>query len=81
MSHTIAENLTRLQTAKENIASAIIAQGGTVSAGAGFEDFPEAITALPSGGGISIPPFIGNTILSSGSIGGIAGEVTVTEVN
>ena len=50
-SHTIAENLTRLQTARTNIATAITTKGGTVASGAGFEDFPTAIGTIPAGGG------------------------------
>lgn len=50
-SHTIAENLIRLTTARTNIATAISGKGGTVAAGAGFEDFPTAIGTIPSGGG------------------------------
>lgn len=49
--HTIAENLTRLQTARTNIATAITGKGGTVASGAGFEDFSTAIGTIPSGGG------------------------------
>ena len=48
-SHTIAENLTRLTTARTNIATAITTKGGTVAEGAGFEDFPTAIGTIPSG--------------------------------
>lgn len=48
---TIAENLTKLQTARTNIASAITAKGGTVSQGDGFEDFPSDIATIPSGSG------------------------------
>lgn len=50
-SHTIAENLTRLATARTNIATAITTKGGTVASGAGLEDFPTAIGTIPSGGG------------------------------
>lgn len=50
-SHTIAENLTRLQTARTNIATAITTKGGTVASGAGLEDFPTAIGTIPAGGG------------------------------
>lgn len=49
--HTIAENLTRLTTARTDIATAITTKGGTVATGAGFEDFPTAIGTIPSGGG------------------------------
>lgn len=49
--HTIAENLTRLQTARTNIATAITGKGGTVASGAGLEDFPTAIGTIPAGGG------------------------------
>lgn len=48
---TIAENLTKLQTARTNIASAITAKGGTVSQGDGFEDFATDIATIPSGSG------------------------------
>lgn len=51
MPNTIAENLTRLQTARTNIATAITGKGGTVASGAGFEDFPTAIGTIPAGGG------------------------------
>lgn len=37
--HTIAENLSRLVTAKTDIANAITTMGGTVSSGDGFEEF------------------------------------------
>ena len=49
--HTIAENLQRLQTARTNIASAITTKGGTVTSGDGFEDFATDIATIPSGGG------------------------------
>ena len=49
MPHTIAENLTRLTTARTDIADAIIAKGGTVTAGDGFEEFPADIATIPSG--------------------------------
>lgn len=52
--HTIAENLTRLQTARTDIASAITTKGGTVAEGAGFEDFPTAIGTIPSGGSATL---------------------------
>ena len=48
--HTIAENLTRLTTARTNIANAITAKGGTVTSGDGFEEFPADIATIPSGG-------------------------------
>ena len=48
--HTIAENLTRLATARTNIATAITTKGGTVAEGAGLEDFPTAIGTIPAGG-------------------------------
>lgn len=48
MSNTIAQNLTRLSNARDSIASAITAKGGTVASGAGFEDFSTAITSIPS---------------------------------
>ena len=53
-SHTIAQNLQRLQTARTNIASAITTKGGTVASGAGFEDFSTAIGTIPSGGSATL---------------------------
>lgn len=49
--HTIAENLTRLVTAKTAIGSAITAKGGTVGANDGLEEFATDIGTIPSGGG------------------------------
>lgn len=46
---TIAENLQRLVDAKSDIADAITAKGGTVSANDGFEEFPSDIATIPSG--------------------------------
>ena len=46
---TIAENLTKLQAARTNIASAITAKGGTVASGDGFEDFASDIGSIPAG--------------------------------
>ena len=37
---SLNENLTRLSNAREDIADAIVAKGGTVSSNDGFEDFP-----------------------------------------
>ena len=50
--HTIAENLSRLVTAKTDIANAITTMGGTVNTGDGFEEFPSDILGIPSGGEI-----------------------------
>ena len=49
---TIQQNLTRLQTAKSDISSAITTMGGVVIEGDGFEDFPSDILTIPSGGSI-----------------------------
>ena len=49
MPNTIAENLRRLISAKEDIADAITAKGGTVSSGDGFEEFPDDIMSIPQG--------------------------------
>ena len=46
--HTIAENLQRLQTARTNIATAITTKGGTVTSGDGFEDFATDIATIPA---------------------------------
>ena len=50
MPNTIATNLQRLIDAKENIADAITARGGSVSSTDGFEDFPALIASLPDSG-------------------------------
>ena len=50
MPNTIADNLSRLISARSNIASAIISMGGSVGANDGFEAFPAAISAIPAGG-------------------------------
>lgn len=47
MPHTIAENLERLTEARTDIANAIIAKGGTVASGDGFEEFPYDIENIP----------------------------------
>ena len=48
---SIATNLQRLVDAREDIADAITAKGGTVNQGDGFEEFPSDIATIPSGGG------------------------------
>lgn len=50
--HTIAENLSRLITAKTDIANAITTMGGVVGENDGFEEFPADILSIPSGGDI-----------------------------
>lgn len=47
--HTIAENLQRLVDAKDDIAAAIVAKGGTVAQGDGLEEFPAAINGISTG--------------------------------
>lgn len=47
--HTIAENLQRLVNAKDAIANAITAKGGTVAQGDGLEEFASDIATIPSG--------------------------------
>jgi len=47
---SVSDKISRLNTAKTNIANAITAKGGTVQSGDGFEDFAAEITAIPSGG-------------------------------
>lgn len=49
MSNTIADNLDRLLDARDAIAAAIAAKGGTVASGAGLEDFAAAIADIPGG--------------------------------
>lgn len=48
---SIAQELTRIGTAKADIRSAINAKGGQVSSDALIDTFAEAISSLPSGGG------------------------------
>lgn len=52
--HTIAENLQRLIDAKEDIADAITAKGGTVGANDGLEEFAADIATISSGGGHTV---------------------------
>ena len=47
MPNTIAENLQRLIDAKEDIADAITAKGGTVGANDGLEEFASDIATIP----------------------------------
>lgn len=54
MPNTIAQNLTRLNNAKEAIAEAIVTKGGELASGAGFEDFADAINSLPSSGSATL---------------------------
>jgi hypothetical protein len=61
---SISSEITRLQTAKSDIASAITAKGGTVNAGDGFSDFATAIGTITGGGG-SLPSSI--TAIDGGS--------------
>jgi len=66
MPNTIAENLTRLQTARTDIANAITTMGGTVASEDGFEDFPAGILGIPVGGeDIQFSHVIGYTCSSS----------------
>ena len=48
--NTIADNLQRLIDAKADIADAITEMGGTVTAGDGYEEFPDDIRTIPTGG-------------------------------
>lgn len=50
--NTISDNLIRLNTAKNDIATAITNKGGTVSSGDGFEDFASDIESIVSGADI-----------------------------
>ena len=45
---TLNENLTRLANARDDIADAIVAKGGTVGQNDGFEDFVDDIGSIPS---------------------------------
>ena len=48
MPNTIADNLQRLKAVRTAIGNAIVAKGGTVNSGDGFEDFPNDINTIPS---------------------------------
>ena len=58
---TISENLQRLVSSKNNISDAIIAKGGTVSSGDGFEEFAADIATIPK------PTLITKTIIQNGT--------------
>lgn len=47
---TIAEELTRIQTAKTALRTALVAKGATLADNATLDTFPAAVEALPSGG-------------------------------
>ncbi len=64
MPNTIADNLQRLTAARTAIGNAIVAKGGTVSSGDGFEDFPGDINTIPSGGSSTLIP---KTITENGT--------------
>ena len=49
---SVADKITRLQNAKEAIATAITTKGGTVSTGDGFEDFADDIGTISSRFGV-----------------------------
>jgi hypothetical protein len=64
MPNTLADNLQRLKDSRTSIGNAIIAKGGTVNAGDGFEDFPADISTIPSGGSSTLIP---KTITTNGT--------------
>lgn len=64
MPNTIADNLQRLTAARTAIGNAITAKGGTVNSGDGFEDFPNDINTIPSGGSSTLIP---KTITENGT--------------
>ena len=64
MPNTIADNLQRLTAARTAIGNAIVTKGGTVSSGDGFEDFPNDINTIPSGGSSTLIP---KTITENGT--------------
>lgn len=47
-SHTLAQNLTRLNKAREDIADAIVARGGSATHTDGLESMPTSIQAIPN---------------------------------
>lgn len=64
MPDTLADNLQRLTASRTAIGNAIIAKGGTVNAGDGFEDFPTDISSIPTGGSSTLIP---KTITENGT--------------
>jgi len=68
---SIADKITRLSTAKTNIANAITNKGGTVTSGDGFEDFATDIGTIPtssySGNAVQGDVLSGKTFYSSSS--------------
>lgn len=75
--HTIAENLSRLVTAKTDIANAITTMGGTVNSGDGFEEFPADILGIPSGAQVFSITSGGGYIRSCDGYGFFDGSVLV----
>lgn len=51
---SIADKITRLQTARINISNSILSKGGTVTSGDGFEDFSTDIGTIPTATPIQI---------------------------
>lgn len=64
MPNTIADNLSRLQTARTDIANAITTKGGAVTSGDGFEDFPAGILGIP------VSTFEACELIKSSGLGG-----------
>lgn len=52
---SIASEITRIQTAKENIKTSIINKGGTLASNALLSDYAAAIDAIPTSGGSIVP--------------------------
>lgn len=69
---SIATNLQRLVDAKSDIAEAITAKGGTVNSGDGFEDFPDDIATIPSGGSVEYTDRVGRGTMDITSISKIS---------
>lgn len=64
MPDTLADNLQRLKSSRTAIGNAIVAKGGTVNAGDGFEDFPNDINTIPTGSSSTLIP---KTITANGT--------------
>lgn len=65
---SIAGEIERITSAKDNIRTAIIAKGGTVSADALIDAYPAAISALPTSGGGSGSATATPTYTTSGGV-------------
>lgn len=72
---SIADKIQRLETAKDNIADAITAKGGTVNEGDGFEEFSSDIGTISSGITVNESYDISEGTLTKGNVT-LGGDIT-----